>query len=126
MSAGVKPGAVSSPAIVRRPAVAMRSGSAGPRTSGPLPAAPVEVGGDQPEAPRSPEGFDRGCETARRTGREQSLRRDPALPAQRRADVLVVDEPVDQGDPAAEPCGQRARLQVLVQPLQQFGRAADA
>jgi hypothetical protein len=87
---------------------------------GPGSAGPVEVGGGQGEAFDAllrPEGSGGAAEVE---GVPQPVVGDRAGQAEWAADVLVVDDAVGQGDPAAEGRGQPAGLQVAADQREQF------
>jgi hypothetical protein len=67
--------------------------------------APVEIGGGQPQAASAPEAADGWCDQSEAQRRQQPFRGNfPGLP-EWASDVLVVDESIDERDPAAEPRG---------------------
>ena len=75
--------------------------------------APVEVGGGQGESADAFLGADGGRGAGELQGAEQAIGGDLAGQAEWAADVLVMDEAVGEGDPAAEAGGESARLQVI-------------
>jgi hypothetical protein len=67
-----------------------------------------QVGGDQPEAADTPEPADVWADQGEPQRGRQPFWRYRARRCERAADVLVVDEPFGQGDPAAQRRGQPA------------------
>jgi hypothetical protein len=80
---------------------------------GSAPGTPAEVGRDQAQATGSPERADRWCGAPEGQRLGETLGRDLARQPERAPDVLVMDEPVDQGDAPAEPGGQPGRFEVV-------------
>jgi len=79
---------------------------------------PVEVGGEQAQASDAPERADGGRSTSEVERRCEPVGRDDAGDSQGPVDVLLVDHPVDQSDPAAESGREPARLPAAFEELQ--------
>ena len=115
-----RPGPDSSASTLRQAGYAHQQCLRLPAHLRPRPETEAHVGGDQPDPADTPQAGDVGGDQGGMQRGPQPFRRDGPRLAERAADVLVVDERLDQAGSAAQRGGLPAGLQIAGEQFQQL------